>query len=284
MSNGGRSPSQSPPPATAASSRGRSTPAPAGRRRTRADADLRCRAAAAVGRRADSWSNPIRRSNSRTSAGVMCSSRRSTKAEKRGLPPQSLELRGVRFGHPGVPRPGQPGREQREREAERLSRMPIRHRAAVRSVLDGRVGEGQHPTGPKATSRQCRSMDVRVSVRGPTVCRGYQSECGAERYHAFWTSASSTFVSKTMRSCGRFTRHSSQRIRSWLPPGLSRRRCDKRARDDRRVGSIRMSGLNANHLARLDGLDRGQRSRNEGKQVLECVAVGAQYDHAQAPL
>jgi hypothetical protein len=39
-------------------------------------------ATVAVGQRATSWSNPMRRSKARTSAGVMCSSRRSMKAEK----------------------------------------------------------------------------------------------------------------------------------------------------------------------------------------------------------
>lgn len=56
------------------------------------------------------------------------------------------------------------------------------------------------------------------------------------------------------------------------------------ARDDWSVSSIRSSGLNMNHLSRLDGLDRGQRRWNDGKQVFERVAVGAKDDNAQAPL
>jgi len=51
-----------------------------------------------------------------------------------------------------------------------------------------------------------------------------------------------------------------------------------------RIGVIRSSGLNTNHLSRLDGLDRGQGRWNQGNQIFERVAPGAKYDDAQTPL
>ena len=131
------------------------------------------------------------------------------------------------------------------------------HRARAPVVLsrgrEGRAGTGR--PRPASTGRTSTSLSAPLgkSKGRESRLRSYSRYARRRgQYGCVWT----TDVRRTYAPVCRLT------IRDW------------------RVGSIRMSGLNTNHLTRLDGLDRGQRRWNEGKQVLERVAVGAKHDHA----